>query len=47
MNVIIGQKNISEDRVHYGTGSVLTGGGSWLKLTNLHYNASLVECSGK
>ena len=46
MNVIIGQKNISEGTVHFGTGSVLTCG-SWLKLTNLHYNASLFECSGK
>ena len=45
-NVIIGQKNISEGIVHFGTGSDLTGG-SWLELTNLHYKASLVECSGK
>ena len=46
MNVIIGQTNISEAIVHFGTGSVLTGG-SCLKLTKFHYNFSLVECSGK
>lgn len=46
MNVIIGQAYISEGIVHFVTGIVLTGG-PWLKLTNLHYKASLVECSGK